>query len=403
MDFKGRLKVAGDSGPGIPVDLRLDDIYLELWSEGEELGVWRFDVVEVARSSGNKFSLDLDGEAMSFEAIDPLGFAYDGLTFIEAVSSKLRKKRRGFRFRDADSQPLRGARIPGRSEPQPTDPATEERVRSLPGVAALEQVEALPQVKPERPAASAGGGLGAFFGTPEPAAGDHVSPPSVPGQPENTQPMEVQPVEPQPVEVQPVEEPIQERPVAAAPVSPVHDVPSPVNPEPMVVVVEELTSVSYAHDAVVEVSAQVTEPVAVVEPEPVNEVEPVAVVEPQPLPEPDLEADEIVEPTPSPNGRVPVTHAVDAVFADPLTEEVSDPVADGDEAETDDETTSGDAPAPRGRHTSSRRGRRSKRKRTDDHDHEYDIARTVGGLTRRVCMHCGHVSFDSEDVYQGWG
>jgi hypothetical protein len=57
----------------------------------------------------------------------------------------------------------------------------------------------------------------------------------------------------------------------------------------------------------------------------------------------------------------------------------------------------------RGRHATTGKGRASRRRKPDDHNHEYDIARTVGGLTRRICVHCGHVSFDSEDVYQGWG
>jgi hypothetical protein len=49
-----------------------------------------------------------------------------------------------------------------------------------------------------------------------------------------------------------------------------------------------------------------------------------------------------------------------------------------------------------------KKGRFSRKSGAADHDHDYRESKTVGGITRRVCAVCGHVSFASEDVYQGW-
>ncbi len=100
MLFKGRLRLPGDAGEGIPIDMTLEDVYLSLDSGGEEFGEWRLDVVEINRLFSNQFSLMLDGEEMVFVANDALGFAYDGLSFIEEVQSRL-KKRRVFKGRKA--------------------------------------------------------------------------------------------------------------------------------------------------------------------------------------------------------------------------------------------------------------------------------------------------------------
>ncbi|MDH4308321.1 MAG: hypothetical protein OEX04_12665, partial [Acidimicrobiia bacterium] len=110
MVYKGNLKVAGDPGDGIAVELSLDDVYVDLHAEGENLGRWRMDLVEVARLAGNEFSLVLDGEHMVFKASDPLGFAYNAVTTIDEISGRLRKKRKGlFRKRKPEKAMIRGA------------------------------------------------------------------------------------------------------------------------------------------------------------------------------------------------------------------------------------------------------------------------------------------------------
>ncbi len=46
-------------------------------------------------------------------------------------------------------------------------------------------------------------------------------------------------------------------------------------------------------------------------------------------------------------------------------------------------------------------GRRRARS-PEPHEHTYEEGGTVGGITRRVCTVCGHVSFLGADVYEGW-
>jgi hypothetical protein len=166
------------------------------------------------------------------------------------------------------------------------------------------------------------------------------------------------------------------------------------------------------------------EPVVVVEPEPVVVrapepvvLEPVAVL---PEPEPVFDRDEMVvfDREPIQKGRLrrgsratkkaSSNGSPDAATQDPgpVPVEIAGSPTDLDLTPVVDADRSPETAADfreRGRHASSGKGRASRRRKPDDHNHEYDIARTVGGLTRRICVHCGHVSFDSEDVYQGWG
>jgi hypothetical protein len=91
--FKGRLRLPSDPGEGIPIDLELEDVILSLVSEGEDFGEWRLDNVEIKRLFSNQFALLLDGEEMVFVANDALGFAYDGLSFVEEFTGRLSKRR----------------------------------------------------------------------------------------------------------------------------------------------------------------------------------------------------------------------------------------------------------------------------------------------------------------------
>jgi hypothetical protein len=93
MDFRGHLRLPEDAGTGIPVTLRVDDIFVVIASEGEELGSWRADEMSVERIFSNQFALDLAGEPMVFLAADALGFAYEGVTAIEELQARLTKRR----------------------------------------------------------------------------------------------------------------------------------------------------------------------------------------------------------------------------------------------------------------------------------------------------------------------
>ena len=213
MNFKGRLRLPSDTGAGIPVELRLDDIYFELWAENnEELGTWRLEVVQMSRQGGNVFVMDLDGEEMHFVADDPLGFAYDGLSHIEEIGNRLRKKRRfGKRKGGAGTESITRHLAAGMEDEEPESEGAEPAVF-------------------ERPAATA-----------------PVAPPQPPPAPEREpEPVDAifEPVAPEPISVP-------EPPPAPAPEAPVS---SPVLPPPIdeVMVVEEVSAVSYAVDAVVE-------------------------------------------------------------------------------------------------------------------------------------------------------
>ncbi len=290
MEFKGRLKVAGDGAEGIPVVLRLDDIYLELWAEGEELGIWRLDTVEVARLAGNEFLLDLDGEPMVFVAADPLGFAYEGLSYVEEISSKFKKKKRG---KKKDEAPLlRGARLGRSSEPQPA-PAPEpaivaERMESLGSVGgfAARMAEAITQhvesevVAPEEP----GRGIGAFFNPDAPAFQPEPRP--WPGQPTGSAPVEDRPMRPDPA---PAYDPESLYQNPAEQVRPSLDIPVQVEDGPIGVHPPQELTIEARPALVVEQPPVVDQPATATPPPPVASTPPPPVLpDPQPVVEPQV-------------------------------------------------------------------------------------------------------------------
>lgn len=93
MEFRGHLRLPEDAGTGIPVLLRVDDIFVVISSGDDELGAWRADDVAIERIFSNQFSIELDGESMVFLAHDALGFAYDGVSAIEDLQERLTKRR----------------------------------------------------------------------------------------------------------------------------------------------------------------------------------------------------------------------------------------------------------------------------------------------------------------------
>ena len=75
------------------------------------------------------------------------------------------------------------------------------------------------------------------------------------------------------------------------------------------------------------------------------------------------------------------------------------------QADLVDDTEADDAPRHLRERKAGRRSRRGRRKKPEvaDHEHTYEEKSAVGGIIRRVCSQCGHVSFGSEDVYEDWG
>jgi hypothetical protein len=384
VDFKGRLKVAGERGEGIPIVLHLDDIFLSLASEGESLGTWRIDGVDVERLHGSEFSLELDGERMVFVATDPLAFAYTGVSYIEDITDRLTKRWAIFRRKrpaasagepldvEADDFEPPAAPEPVFEEADRGDlPAEEVTAEDATTGFGYEVVEELP---------------GAGFDFADSTIDAHEM--AVPSGPEPIQPAPIQP-EPEPVEGE--AEPAVE--VFEPAVEVFEPEPEPLEPEPL----EPEPVQSEPEPAEAE-----SEPL---EPEP---------LEPEPLePEP-LEPEPVQsEPEPPEAESEPVEPAAQVLEPEPVQQEPESVEAAVAEAPPESsEAAAARAVIEAGRVSSSpveeaggRLGRRKRPKKkvsSGDHEHDYQESRTVGGITRRVCSQCGHVSFLGEDVYQEW-
>lgn len=357
----GRLKLPSDAGSGIAVALRLEDIFLELEAEGEELGRWRVDDVEIERLYSNQFRLDLAGEDMVFVADDALGFAYEGVTAIDELSERLRRKNRWNPFRRSSrstSEPSRPAAKYARTEPQEA-PDTEEAEQPQPA-------------EPEPP-------------TPVIAE----TPPPVPElAPEKTPEVE-SPSEPAPEEPAAVEEParwddkVTEEAEAFVPEVETIDLRglSQTSPEePEEAQAEETPGIEDRTEAEPEPEPEPEAEASPTEPEAQPEVEAAS--------EPRIELEEEPEPT--------------GVRAEAQPE----PEAEPEEVEPSvaDRVAEPQASVPNG-HRERRWTdlfRFGKGEKVPEHDHDYQQSKTVGGITRRVCSICGHVSFVGEDVYEGW-
>lgn len=454
MLFKGRLRLPNDPGEGIPIDLELEDVFLSLESEGEDFGEWRLDTVEINRLFSNQFAMHLDGEEMVFIADDALGFAYDGLSAIEDVKSRL-SKRRVFKGRKPKKKTLAG-----RSEPEPEPDEYEPEETPTPEVT---PDVPMPEVVP-------------FFPEPSPSFSDSVAESSVVDQsiaPTAPKPIEIDDAAPQPVEmpppapepdvlsppqVTPEPTPVTEQPAASvtreveAPAPPAADTFEDDDEEELVI--EDVSAYGYVPVASVSVERQ---PV-VAEPEPSDdddiEIEEAApatgavLKEIHPLGEPEAPAAAEVrllgepsapdrpaaaepvtdasppEPKPAPAaeagpsvgepGRVPLppdqtpnffeqwSSNGQAASKPELEPEPAAAVPEEPQDRTGPQTQkSGRHARSSGKSRSSLLGRKKSRE-PEAHEHRYESSKTVGGITRRVCAICGHVSFAGEDVYQDW-
>jgi hypothetical protein len=92
MQFKGRLLLPDEPGPGLRVDLDVAEHHLAVESDGAGLGAWPLEVVDVERLHGDIFSLTVAGESLRFVADDTIAFAYSGMPTIERVSRRPRTR-----------------------------------------------------------------------------------------------------------------------------------------------------------------------------------------------------------------------------------------------------------------------------------------------------------------------
>lgn len=390
MHFKGRLKLPGDRGVGILVDLRLDDIFLEVTSGTEQLGRWRMDEVAIERLVSNEFSLELNGEPLLFVADDALSFAYEGVAAIEDVSARLTKKRRGVgRRRRTDGSAAAPVSIPQISDtPRGAAETTVEPPNSVGSPAPVETVPAMePVVVPEPPVAPPPVVLPDPVASPEPAVASHHW------------------LRPEP-ETSFVESTIEAGTESGSEGGAEFGgaaVPTPAGAAPdrpdLVTVSDDAGSFA-AEVAVIDLTEVATEVDmgAAGRAEPpmsmdTDEGGPLAVVLP-------LHAETLEAPVAPPPGAPPVAPSSEAeriVVSPPAHAEEALPEESRPEVARPGEAV--ERPSG-GLH--SLFGRRREKKAEPDHEHVFEESRTIGGITRRVCSTCGHVSFLGEDVYEGW-
>lgn len=83
MRFRGQLLIPAEGGPGLSVDLEVENQQLAVVSDSETLGIWPLESVNVRRLAGDKFAMRVAGEDLHFVADDTISFAYDGIEAIE--------------------------------------------------------------------------------------------------------------------------------------------------------------------------------------------------------------------------------------------------------------------------------------------------------------------------------
>lgn len=458
VDFRGHLRLPEDAGTGIPVLLRLDDIFVVISSGDDELGTWRADDVVIERIFSNQFAIELDGESMVFVAQDALGFAYDGISAIEDLQERL-TKRRVFKRSKKKPKPAESASetvaepseeaVPQKAPVAETaDAPTDEPVED-PVLA----VEPSPIWSP--PTASAPTPTGAVpapdfeVSAPEPVKRRVEAETSDP-RPDDVRVSYPQPSTPPPPAVEaftPPATPAPEADTAPSPAPQEAAVPAEPPPtpreEPDLVEsseapefeIEEVsaaaTGATWADDVAVEVEAD--EPEIEIEeyvvpsagaadmftappPEISDEVaeEPAALTTPEQRdePEPETEVPDSEQPAAATRSAAEGRHVADEEDvarsdADTSTADRSEEDAGVEEAVVSNghrKSVKGGT----GEQDSAKRERRhslfgrSRDKKVPPHDHQYGEPKTIGGLTRQVCEVCGHVTFSGEDVYQGW-
>jgi hypothetical protein len=463
--FKGRLRLPSDPGEGIPIDLELEDVFLSLDSEGEGFGEWRLDTVEIKRLFSNQFSMLLDGEEMVFIADDALGFAYDGLSTIEDVQSRLSKRRI-----------FKGRKTPKRREAAGEDDLPDEDETEEPDRSAVVPAEPMPEVVPFFPEPSPPSFAEAVADSSRidesiaPVAprqievADSTTPPPPPVAPVEppaaSRPAETPQPEPQ-SEPQSEPAPVPPAATAATPLSfgadddedlviedvdaygyvPAVATPTPAatsSPEPAIPADDGEIEVEEVHveEAAAATGAILREVHPLGEPEatPARPATPPDVPRPRdraepPAPAADVQAPPMqptpVEETPSVPSETPPAppsvplppddqpsfaqwssngRAKDRQLEEVFEEHESDavPATDHQPEEAAAQTQKpGRHARSSGKSKSSVFGRKKSRE-PEAHEHRYESSKTVGGITRRVCAVCGHVSFAGEDVYQDW-
>jgi hypothetical protein len=411
----------------------VDDFHLEILRGPDLMGRWYLADVEVKREIAERFTLFLGDDEMEFLADDALVFAYEGVTRMQEgwVNAKKRKRRHRRAAADAarrkDEAPVESGPVPVKVE-EPLRPEATKKVptsdlaKKLAAIASAEaaandesdkrrltwaEAEALelaqaaknepppPDKKPRKRAAPKDDPApsGPLFTEP-------YSPPPPPRKPRRVDPAAVEaPAVVPPAAEAPPPRPKRKRPpkppVERAPVEPALVEPAPVEPAPF-------------EEPVMETEAAYPEPSWIAPPPPARLVTVDLSVE-----EPVVVETPLAEPP-----EAPAPPEIEEESSDELTKRRQrrksrrEPAADDQGADeetearqiTNIEVARGKVKEPKGagHHPAETNvGLLAKLRRPpkadQEHVHTYEESRSAGGLTRRVCVECNHVSITSDD------
>lgn len=422
MRFHGRIRIEEVKGADLDVSVEVTDTHVRLISGDESLGSWCLADVVAERLVANEFEIDLDGEVIKFLADDQVNFAYGAVQamaegWARYRSMNLLMRKRAVSSARRQNEPSRldevrrafvvagdELRRPLAAETREAAPVVgeEERVAAIPEPAIggpAEQTEEPEEAADVAPAVAPGG----FWAKVQQAAGeaettfeaeapeveeavaDHPEidrepavgreRPAVVGRMKRLDALPKRPGR-TPSHVRPPDEAAagdEDRVEADRPKAPRRRARLPAVPEPSPV---KMTAVPGAAEAAPEpVPALRSEPPAgpTSEPEPVVEPEPEP--EPEPVEEPEPQREAVAEPEPEPEsqngGRTSRQPALVGAFGD------------------------GHHPAETSGLRASMRSVFSRK--NAPHEHSYVESTTVVGITRRVCLECGHVSIGVEE------
>ncbi|HKZ18728.1 MAG TPA: hypothetical protein VJQ57_01315 [Acidimicrobiia bacterium] len=420
----------------------MDDFHLEILRGSDLMGRWYLADVEVKREIAERFTLFLGDDEMEFLADDALVFAYEGVTRMQEgwVNAKKRKRRHRRAAADAarrkDEAPIEPAPAPAPVKvKEPTRPQATKKVPTsdlAKKLAAIASAEAAANDESEKRRLT-----WAEAEALELAEAAKSEPPPPAKKPRKR--------------AAPKEEPAPSGPLYTEPYSPP---PPPRTPPRVKSAATEPPAVAPAAAAEVpkEVAAprpkRKRPPRPSIEPEPVAP-EPVAPppIQPPPIDEPLVEEPEYPEPSwiaPPPPARLVTVDlsveeplVIESPFAGseaqeaPAPPEIEDEASDeltkrrqrrksrretapDDQIQPDEETETrqitnieaarGKVKEPKGagHHPAETNvGLLAKLRRPpkadQEHVHTYEESRSAGGLTRRVCVECNHVSITSDD------
>jgi hypothetical protein len=393
----------------------VDDYHLEILRGSDMMGRWYLADVEVKREIAERFTLFLGDDEMEFLADDALVFAYEGVTRMQQGWVNAKKRKRRHRRAAADAARRKDETLP---EAEPVLERTEESpptARKVPTSDLAKKLAAIASAE----AAAAESEKRRFTWAEAEAMELSASAAKADPKPEPKKPRKKAPAKPAPPEPLFTEAPVEplftEAPVLEAPTEPIlpplqappiETPPVPASEEGVPAVakkrrrpakppIEELTEPDYPEPSwiapppvrVVTVDLSVEEPVVTETPLRVEEV-----------------------------SESPVEQLVEDDAADELTRRRQrrksrrEPTAEEPAEEKDDRKIT-DLEAARAKVRESKSAGhhpaetnigllaklRRPPKADQEHVHTFEESRSAGGLTRRVCVECNHVSITSDD------